>query len=901
MIFGSYLLGEGSDSHPQRRRRAGDRRGDRAAGLDPAAEVAGAARHARRHHDAQHGGLPRPPQRGDRRPGHGRAQRLRDLVPARARRQGRAVPDVRRARRRLRRTPDRRRQRCRLSGGAGELPFRVPRLGVSRARRSATPSIPIPAGPGAGAAAAASSASWRCWRRKPWSPCASTASSIRPGASPAGMRRVPGGASSIRAAPDERILRPLSDGNIVKRGDIVRIETGGGGGWGHPFDREPERVPADVRGGFVSRASAEEHYGVVLAADGIVRRCGGHRQARRARRPEAKLFHRHGYHDGARLMATPRSDQGRASSSASTRAARSPTSRCSIRRRAGVWTAKTPSTPDDPSRGFGNGIAEVLKIAGLAGRRHRPRAARHDGCHQPDPRGQGRARRAHHHRRLQVRAGDRPPGRAAPRQPVRLGEAEAPGPARAHLRGRRAHRARRPRARSRSTRRPCARPRGAIARRASARSPSCCCTATPTRRTSGASPPILAEELPGALVSLSSEVLPVFREYERSMTTILNASVMPVVSTYVERLDARIAEQGIAAPLLLMKSSGGVTSTRTVRRAPVETALSGPAAGAVGAAYVGASSGHHEPDRHRHRRHLGRHQPDPRRRARPHHQRPHRRLAGRPAHDRHRHDRGGRRLHRARLGHGRADRRAAERGRRAGPRLLPPRRRRADRDGRASGARSSAALSARRQLRARCRGGARGDPRAHRRAARPERGSRRARHPRHRRQQHGGRHPRGVGGARPRPARFLAAALRRRRAAARRRAGAAARHATIVVPPGPGVLSALGLLVSNLKAEFTRTCLQKAGAFDAGAVARVFGELDAEARAWLDAEDVPAEARAHRLVREPALPAPGLRAHSCPGPAATSRRPRPRRRSPPSTGCTSGSTPSPRRTRRSRS
>ena len=66
---------------------------------------------------------------------------------------------------------------------------------------------------------------------------------------------------------------------------------------------------------------------------------------------------------------------------------------------------------------------------------------------------------------------------------------------------------------------------------------------------------------------------------------------------------------------------------------------------------------------------------------------------------------------------------------------------------------------------------------------------------------------------------------------------------TILVPPGPGVLSALGLLVSNLKAEFTRTCLQKAGAFDVSTVAGVFGQLDAEARAWLDAEDVPAEAR----------------------------------------------------------
>ena len=47
---------------------------------------------------------------------------------------------------------------------------------------------------------------------------------------------------------------PLSDGNVLRRGDVVRIETGGGGGWGHPFDREPERVLADVLGGFVSRA-----------------------------------------------------------------------------------------------------------------------------------------------------------------------------------------------------------------------------------------------------------------------------------------------------------------------------------------------------------------------------------------------------------------------------------------------------------------------------------------------------------------------------------------------------------------------------------------------------------------------------------------------------------------------
>jgi N-methylhydantoinase B len=96
--------------------------------------------------------------------------------------------------------------------------------------------------------------------------------------------------------PDERTLRPLSDGNVVKRGDVVRIETGGGGGWGHPFDREPERVLADVRGGFVSRASAEAHYGVMLSDNARAVDTAA-TAARRAGRPEAKLFHRHCYHE----------------------------------------------------------------------------------------------------------------------------------------------------------------------------------------------------------------------------------------------------------------------------------------------------------------------------------------------------------------------------------------------------------------------------------------------------------------------------------------------------------------------------------------------------------------------------------------------------------------------------
>jgi N-methylhydantoinase A len=102
---------------------------------------------------------------------------------------------------------------------------------------------------------------------------------------------------------------------------------------------------------------------------------------------------------------------------------------------------------------------------------------------------------------------------------------------------------------------------------------------------------ILLEALPGALVSISSEVLPIFREYERSMATILNVYVMPAVSSYVARLEGRLKDAKVPGPLLLMKSSGGVTSAETVRREPVQTALSGPAAGVMGAVYIGEKAG----------------------------------------------------------------------------------------------------------------------------------------------------------------------------------------------------------------------------------------------------------------------------------------------------------------------
>ena len=102
---------------------------------------------------------------------------------------------------------------------------------------------------------------------------------------------------------------------------------------------------------------------------------------------------------------------------------------------------------------------------------------------------------------------------------------------------------------------------------------------------------ILAEECPGMLVSLSSEVLPQFREFERSMATALNAAVMPPVSRYVSVLRGALDAEGVRAPLLIMKSDGGVTSAPTCVRQPVQTVLSGPAAGVIGAVSVARAAG----------------------------------------------------------------------------------------------------------------------------------------------------------------------------------------------------------------------------------------------------------------------------------------------------------------------
>ena len=102
---------------------------------------------------------------------------------------------------------------------------------------------------------------------------------------------------------------------------------------------------------------------------------------------------------------------------------------------------------------------------------------------------------------------------------------------------------------------------------------------------------LVREVLPGAAVSLSSDVLPVFREYERSMATVLNARVQPLVGRYVGRIESGLAERGVEAPFFVMKSNGGMFSPREAIREPVHMALSGPAAGVRGAAFIGAAAG----------------------------------------------------------------------------------------------------------------------------------------------------------------------------------------------------------------------------------------------------------------------------------------------------------------------
>jgi N-methylhydantoinase A len=96
---------------------------------------------------------------------------------------------------------------------------------------------------------------------------------------------------------------------------------------------------------------------------------------------------------------------------------------------------------------------------------------------------------------------------------------------------------------------------------------------------------------PTAHVSVSSEILPEIREFERASTAAINASLQPVVGDYLEALEAGLREKGFAGSVLIVQSNGGVMSIDTARRLPVRTALSGPAAGVIACAHIAQVAG----------------------------------------------------------------------------------------------------------------------------------------------------------------------------------------------------------------------------------------------------------------------------------------------------------------------
>src|SRR3954466_11277646 len=101
----------------------------------------------------------------------------------------------------------------------------------------------------------------------------------------------------------------------------------------------------------------------------------------------------------------------------------------------------------------------------------------------------------------------------------------------------------------------------------------------------------LQEEYPGCVVSLSSQVLREYREYERSLTTLVDAAVKPRVGAYVGNIRTRLDEIAPGVPFYVMKSNGGVLSAQEVVHQPITTMLSGPAAGALGAALIAGTAG----------------------------------------------------------------------------------------------------------------------------------------------------------------------------------------------------------------------------------------------------------------------------------------------------------------------
>jgi N-methylhydantoinase A len=102
---------------------------------------------------------------------------------------------------------------------------------------------------------------------------------------------------------------------------------------------------------------------------------------------------------------------------------------------------------------------------------------------------------------------------------------------------------------------------------------------------------IVLDEYPECFVSISSDVIREYREYERTLSTCLNTGLMPLLSSYVERIETRMGSAAVSAGLHIMKSSGGVSSANELIERPIAAVLSGPAAGVMAACATASAVG----------------------------------------------------------------------------------------------------------------------------------------------------------------------------------------------------------------------------------------------------------------------------------------------------------------------
>ncbi|MEZ5101761.1 MAG: hydantoinase/oxoprolinase family protein [Thermoleophilia bacterium] len=343
------------------------------------------------------------------------------------------------------------------------------------------------------------------------------------------------------------------------------------------------------------------------------------------------------------------------------------------------------------------------------------------------------------------------------------------------------------------------------------------------------------DEAPGLPVTCASEVLPEFREYERTLAGVANAYVQPAMRRYVDELQARLADEFPRATLTIVRSDGGLSSGPEAGARPIETVFSGPAGGVRAAVFLGELTGRRDvlsfdmggtsTDVALSR---GGHAPVSRTSALTDYFRRPRPLARR---DR---DRRGRRLDRAHPADRRAARGPGERGCQPRSGLLRPGRRARDGDGRERRTRQPAEPPRRRD------GPAPGPRRARgRRDRRTPRLDGRGRGERDRgdRERQDARRPAArLGQARARPRDFALVAF----------GGAGPLHANALleilgspaclVPPQPGVFSTFGFLVADVRRELARSCIRRLSRLDLDELRAMLAELESRARAWLAAE-----------------------------------------------------------------